>query len=88
MNLGDVGAVFHDEASSYVRDFVHQISLALNPTMVELLTSICSFKQRSSSMDLIMEDMGASLRSFEASQICYVRCFANVAAERIAKLAT
>lgn len=39
-------------------------------------------------MDLIVEDMRASLRSFQASQICYVRRSANVVVDRIAKLAT
>lgn len=53
---------------------------------LQVVQAIGSLKQGSSHMDLLVEDIRASLRIFEDSQVCYVRRIANVAAHFIAKL--
>ncbi|KAB2635463.1 hypothetical protein D8674_025997 [Pyrus ussuriensis x Pyrus communis] len=84
------GVVFRDEVGSYARGFIRQISPASNPTMVELISVVQAIGNRiqgSSLIDLLVEDIHALLRVFVDSQVCYVRCTANVTAHSMAKLA-
>ncbi|KAM1633708.1 hypothetical protein ACFXTN_010726 [Malus domestica] len=58
--------------------------------MVELIAvvqAISSRIQRSSLIDLLVDDIRVSLRGFVDSQVCYVRRTANVATHCMAKLA-
>ncbi|KAB2624341.1 TMV resistance protein N-like [Pyrus ussuriensis x Pyrus communis] len=54
---------------------------------LQVVQAIGSLKQGSSHMDLLVEDIRASLWIFEDSQVSYVCHTANVAAHFIAKLA-
>ncbi|XP_068314835.1 uncharacterized protein [Pyrus communis] len=54
---------------------------------LQVVQAVGSQFQRSSPMDLLVDDIRASLRTFVDSQVCYVRRSANAAAHGMAKLA-
>ncbi|KAB2599541.1 hypothetical protein D8674_009812 [Pyrus ussuriensis x Pyrus communis] len=53
---------------------------------LQVVQAVGSRFQGSSSMDLLVDDIHASLRAFVDSQVCYVPRIANVAAHGMVKL--